>query len=93
MNGQDHSTFDRMADLLDAEDTLTPAQLRADFGYLVWYSETTGCYHARREPLDGHFTEWHNSPRRFALDASSLGRLALLLLVQTALDTKLTEAT
>jgi len=86
-----NETAARLAILLDVEDTLTPAQLREDFGWIVWFSEVTGCYHARRDEPDGHFCERRDSPRRFALVASSLGRLAMLLLAQTMVDAEPAE--
>jgi hypothetical protein len=62
-------------------------RLRADFtGWLIWHSRRSGHFHARRAEVTGGFTEYEHDPRRFHVAARTPGRLAVLLLAQTALD-------
>lgn len=86
-------TVDRLAALLDGAGELTEELARADFPeWRIWHSAVTGCWHATRrcEPT-GRFREVHGDPRRFHQAASTLGRLVMLLLAQTAVDAESTE--
>jgi len=77
----------RLATLLDSEPGLTVDVLRDDFpGWRIWFSAMTGQYHARRDDPSGHYHEHHDDPRRFHIAEATPGRLAILLLTQTAQD-------
>lgn len=86
-SGPGPDTVDRLAVLLDGDGRFTLDVVRADSpGWLVWHSRGSGCYHARRDDDTGHYQNGPGDPRRFAVAAATLGRLAVLLLAQTALD-------
>lgn len=77
---------DRLADRLDAEG-IGLERLRADFpAWRIWHSPRTGHAHACRVAPSGGFTERDGDPCRFHVAARTPGRLAVLLLAQTALD-------
>lgn len=78
---------DRLAERLDREG-IGLDRLRADFpGWRIWCSRRTGRVHACRHiAASGGFTEREGDPRRFHVAAVTPGRLAVLLLAQTALD-------
>lgn len=81
--GESASTLDHLAAMLD-EAGVTLDLIRRDFAgsWRVWFSPVTRAYHARRAE---NFRE-DGGERRYALAASSPGRLALLLLNQAELD-------
>lgn len=86
-------TIGQLAAMLD-ERGITLWQVQQDFvDWKVWFSKASGCYHARRNAAStgGRFTQHQGDGRRFHVAAASLGRLAVLLLTQQAVDTMLIE--
>lgn len=80
----DGASVDRLAALLDLNG-VSLVRLQVDFnGWWIWRSAMTGHYHAMRK--DGHYVERDDRPQRFHVAASTLSRLAVLLLLQTAVD-------
>lgn len=73
--------LDALADQLDGIDVETLAVRHP--GWIVWRT-ASGRYHARRRA--GRFHERERDLRRFAVDAATTGRLAVILLVQDAID-------
>lgn len=73
---------DRIAQAIEGIDLAT---VRRDFpGWRVWWSETSGCYHAMRR--DGRFTQSQASTRRFHVAAVTVERLAVFLIYQALAD-------
>lgn len=84
----DPTALDRLAATLDAAG-VDLELLRRDFpAWRVWHSEVTGAYHARRNE---NFHD-RGDGRRFHLAAATPGRLALLLLAQSAMDAELLDS-
>lgn len=82
-----YETAERLADALDSTEGFGIPLLREDFpNWRIWFSVRTGRFHARRNDPSGRFEVSQFSARRFHVDCSTPGRLAVMLLAQLAAD-------